>query len=167
VGFSEGLQGSSLNAGNFNSARRRFSDGTMYHLWMCASAALESILNVPAGANLWFDARVPFMREDAQDIAAVAQSQASTITTLVREGFEPDSVIKAVANNDMSLLKHTGLLSVQLQPPGQTVPSEPQQPNLPQLSKTHPALAAQERHIPVTVSSNGNGKAAIGGPDER
>ena len=33
VGFEEGLQGSSLNAGNFDSARRRFSDGTMVALW--------------------------------------------------------------------------------------------------------------------------------------
>src|SRR6266702_4418608 len=140
VGFSEGLQGSSLNAGNFNSARRRFSDGTMYHLWMTVSAALESIMEVPPGANLWFDARVPFMREDAKDIAAVAQSQASTITELVREGFEPDSVIKAVANNDVSMLKHTGLLSVQLQPPGSSVPSEPQKPGLPQLAKSRPVI---------------------------
>jgi phage portal protein BeeE len=156
VGFSEGLQGSSLNAGNFNSARRRFSDGTMYHLWMSACAALESVMQVPPGANLWFDARVPFMREDAQDIAAVAQSQASTITTLVREGFEPDSVIQAVANNDMSLLKHTGLLSVQLQPPGMAAPSEPQQPGLPKLAKSRPVVDL------VEVS---RGKVKPGGSD--
>jgi hypothetical protein len=161
VGFSEGLQGSSLNAGNFNSARRRFSDGTMYHLWMCACSALESIMTVPPGANLWFDARVPFMRADEQDIAAVAQSQASTITTLVREGFEPDSVIKAVANNDMSLLKHTGLLSVQLQPPGTAVPSEPQQPGLPKLDA---APAAKSRPV-IDLVPVSRGKVRAGGSD--
>lgn len=166
VGFSEGLQGSSLNAGNFNSARRRFSDGTMWHLWMSACAALESVLNVPAGANLWFDARVPFMRADEQDIAAVASSQAMTITTLVREGFTPDSVVAAVANNDMSLLKHTGLLSVQLQPPGQGPPGQQGTAESSQSAKTLPG-SQQKRHIPVTVSSNGNGSAAIGGPHER
>jgi hypothetical protein len=40
--------------------------------------------------------------------------------TLVDGGFDPDSVIQAVTSNDMSLLVHTGTLSVQLQPPGTT-----------------------------------------------
>lgn len=119
VGFSEGLQGSSLNAGNFNSARRRFSDGTMVHLWGNAAASLEPLLNKPdSGASLWYDQRIPFMREDAQDAAGIQAQQAQTIGLLIKDGFDPDSAVKAVINNDWSLLIHTGMVSVQLQPPG-------------------------------------------------
>lgn len=119
VGFSEGLQGSALNAGNFTSARRRFSDGTMMHLWSNAAASLEAILTPPdAGASLWFDTRAAaFMREDAGDLATIQSKQATTITALVRDGFTPESAVKAVDNNDWSLLKHTGLTSIQLVPP--------------------------------------------------
>lgn len=119
VGFSEGLQGSALNAGNFTSARRRFSDGTMAHLWGNASASLEPILSKPQGASLWYSTQsCAFMREDAGDVAKIQSSQATTIRTLVDGGFMPESAIKAVQNNDMTLLKHTGLTSVQLVPPG-------------------------------------------------
>ncbi len=117
VGFSEGLQGSSLNAGNFTSSRRRFSDGTMVHLWTNVAASLESILRVPAGASLTCDLRIPFMREDAGDLAEIQQQEASTITALVRDGFTPGSAVLAVTNNDWKLLVHTGLASVQLMPP--------------------------------------------------
>jgi phage portal protein BeeE len=119
VGFSEGLQGSALNAGNFNSARRRFADGTMQHLWTNASASLEALLTPPdSGASLWFDTRsVAFMREDAGDLAAIQQKQALTITALVRDGFTAQSAVDAVTNNDWGRLVHTGLTSVQLQPP--------------------------------------------------
>jgi hypothetical protein len=129
VGFSEGLQGSSLNAGNFSSARRRFSDGTMVHLWTNVSSSLEPILRVPQNANLWYDSRVPFMREDAGDQADIQQKEASTITSLVRDGFTPESAVHAVQNNDWSLLKHTGFTSVQLLPPSNG--TEPFDPNAP------------------------------------
>jgi hypothetical protein len=120
VGFSEGLQGSSLNAGNFQAQRRRFSDGTMQWLWQTGAHALESVVPPPdSHANLWFDSRVPFMREDAGDIAAIQLQQAQTIAALVMQGFDPDSVKRAVVNNDMSLLKHSGALSVQLHKPGE------------------------------------------------
>ena len=94
VGFSEGLQGSALNAGNFNSARRRFSDGTMYHLWTNAASSLEVLLDKSdpklAGASLWFDSRVPFMREDASDVAAIQQQQAATIGAYVKVSYALD-----------------------------------------------------------------------------
>lgn len=118
VGFSEGLQGSSLNAGNFNSARRRFSDGTMADLWTSAAGALGAIIDPPdSGATLWYDTRVPFMRQDEGDLANIQQTQAMTIQTLLYSGFTADSAVQAVANNDWRVLKHTGLTSVQLQPP--------------------------------------------------
>nr|MDT0660851.1 phage portal protein [Micromonospora sp. DSM 115978] len=118
VGFSEGLQGSALNAGNFSSARRRLSDGTMQHLWTAAAASLETLVNRPNGATLWFSTKgMPFMRIDAGEAAKVQHQEAQTITALVRDGYEPDSVTAAVIANDWSLLRHTGRLSVQLQTP--------------------------------------------------
>ena len=42
VGLSEGMQGSSLNAGNFNSARRLVADKTMRPLWRNIAGSLES-----------------------------------------------------------------------------------------------------------------------------
>jgi hypothetical protein len=117
VGFSEGLQGSALNAGNFNAARRRFADGTMHHLWSNAAASLETLITPPAGAQLWYDTRdMPFMREDAEVSASVQGKEAQTIRTLADSGFKPESIVLAVKNNDWGLLKHTGLPSVQVQP---------------------------------------------------
>jgi hypothetical protein len=51
-----------------------------------------------------------------------------SIQTLVNAGFEPDSVIAAVAARDMTLLKHTGLLSVQLQDPTAEPPAPAELP---------------------------------------
>jgi phage portal protein BeeE len=121
VGFSEGLQGSALNAGNFNSARRRYADGTAHHWWANAARSLEVLVPDPVnarGASLWYDTRsVPFMREDAADAAKIQADEAATIVSLVKDGFEWQSAIAAVVNRDWGRLKHTGLLSVQLQPP--------------------------------------------------
>lgn len=124
VGFSEGLQGSALNAGNFTSARRRFSDGTLQHLWASAATSLEAIVSPPVGAALWFVTRdLPFLAMDASDEALVQQQESATITALVRDGFTPESAIAAVTNHNWSLLKHTGLVSVQLLPPGSEKPA--------------------------------------------
>jgi hypothetical protein len=125
VGFSEGLQGSSLNAGNFNTARRRFSDGTIWHLWRAAASALESVVDAPPGASLWPDTRVPFMRQDEGDVATIQMQEATTIGGLIKDGFTPESAVKAVQNNDWGLLQHSGLTSVQLQPPGSSPAPEP------------------------------------------
>lgn len=122
VGFSEGLEGSSLNAGNFTAARRRFGDGTMHHLWNAAATSLEVLLTKPdAGAQLWHDVRsVPFLHDDAKEHAETQAKQAETIRQLIDAGFEPKSAVDAVTQSDYSLLKHTGLVSVQLQKPGES-----------------------------------------------
>lgn len=124
VGLSEGLQGSSLNAGNYSAARRQFADGTMAHLWRNAAGSLERIVEVPGGSQLWYDARdIPFLREDVGDQATILAAQATAIRTLVDGGFDPDAAVDAVVSNDLSLLAHTGLVPVQLNPPGESLPS--------------------------------------------
>lgn len=127
AGLSAGLGGSSLNAGNINSLKRLCSDATLRPLWRAMAGALENLtFSIPGdsasqggGAQLWYDDRdVAFLREDAMDDATTKSTQATTIRTLVDGGFEPDSIVLAMSNNDWSLLRHSGLYSVQLQPPG-------------------------------------------------
>jgi phage portal protein BeeE len=124
VGFSEGLAGSSLNAGNYAASRRRFADGTLRPLWRQAAGALATLVPPPAGAELWYDDRdIPFLREDRGDVADIQNKQANTIAQLVTAGYEPASAVAAVQAEDMSLLTHTGLFSVQLQEPGTGQPT--------------------------------------------
>jgi hypothetical protein len=72
---------------------------------------------------LWFDTvDMPLLREDAKDAAEIESIKALTIGGLVKEGFTPQSAIAAVMGQNMSLLSHSGLVSVQLQPPGVVAP---------------------------------------------
>lgn len=124
VGLSEAMKGSTLNAGNYKAIRRRFSDGTMRPLWRIGAGALATIIDIPASSRLWYDASdVPFLQEDVTDAAEIQESNAKTVLTLVQAGFEPETVVEAVTSGDFSGLKHTGLVSVQLQKPGPAVPA--------------------------------------------
>jgi phage portal protein BeeE len=119
VGLSEGVKGSSLNAGNFEAARNNFATGTMKPLWRSFCAALEPLLDIPDGARLWFDDKdIDFLREDHEKVARRQQIQATTLSRLVMQGFTWDSAVEAMIKDDWSLLDHTGLFSVQLLPPG-------------------------------------------------
>ena len=119
--ISEGLAGSSLNAGNFGMARRIFADTWVYPTLQDLCAAVSPIIRVPSDAELWADTGdMPLLREDAKDAAEITQTQAMTIGQLVRDGYTSDSAKAAVVANDMTLLVHSGLVSVQLQVPGST-----------------------------------------------
>ena len=124
AGLSEGMQGSSLNAGNYTAAKRNFVDTTMRHLWQNAAGSLQVLTKPPADARLWYDDRdVPFLREDHKDVAETQFRQAQTIRALTDAGYTAESVVAAVLAEDYSLLKHSGLFSVQLQPPGASQPT--------------------------------------------
>jgi phage portal protein BeeE len=128
VGLSEGLQGSSLNAGNFTAAARLTGDKTLRPLWRNFCGAISNVIDVPGGSRLWYDTRdVAFLQADEKDIADVQQIEAITMRQLIETGFEPDSVTAAVMAQDWSKLKHTDLISVQLQP----IAPPPQQMALP------------------------------------
>lgn len=137
VGFSEGLQGSALNAGNFAAARRRFADGTIRPLWRIAAAALQQATQ-PRDSNrsLWYDDRdIAFLREDQKDIADIQFRQASALRQMVDAGFEPSSSVQSIANDDFRQLQHTGLFSVQLHPPGSTEADNSQSVNPPDIEE--------------------------------
>ena len=123
LGISEGLAGSSLNAGNFGMARRIFADSWVYPSLQDLAHSVAPVVKVPADAELWFDtADMPILREDAKDAADIEAVKAVTITSYVKEGFTPESAVAAVQGQDVTLLKHAGLVSVQLHPPGEAPP---------------------------------------------
>lgn len=123
VGLSEGL--SSATYSNYSMARRKFGDHWARPQWRSACAALSSIVEVPNMAELWYDDRdIAFLREDQKDAAEIQQVKASTINAFITAGFTPESAVAAVDADDRSLLVHSGLVSVQLQPPGQGVPTD-------------------------------------------
>lgn len=116
AGASEGMQGASLNAGNFVAIRRLFSDIHLQDLWGDVAAAFSTLVKVPSDSDLVIDHRhVPFLQDDAKDDAEIGFTNARAITLYVREGFTEESAKLAVASGDLSLLQHTGLVSVQLQ----------------------------------------------------
>lgn len=117
VGLSEGLQGSSLNAGNFGAARRLVADGFLRPAWRNFAGSVEVIVPPPPGSRLWYDARdVPFLAEDVKDAAAVLAQEATAIRQLWDGGADPASAIEAVTAGDLRRLRHSGFLSVQMQP---------------------------------------------------
>jgi hypothetical protein len=122
VGFSEGMQGSALNTGNMAANRRRFADGTIRPLWRMAAASLAVLVDVPDDSELWFDETgVAFLREDQRDRAEIMRIDMNAINVGILAGYEPDAVTDAVFTNDLRKLigHHTGLVSVQMQPPVQ------------------------------------------------
>ncbi len=128
AGLSEGMQGSSLNAGNYASAKRSFVDTTCRHLWQNAAGSLQVLVPAPPRSRLWYDGRdIPFLAEDAQDAATILATQMTSISSGITAGYEPDAVTDAVVAGDLNRLKgkHSGLVSVQLLPPGTTADNEP------------------------------------------
>ncbi|HEU4864977.1 MAG TPA: phage portal protein [Actinomycetota bacterium] len=149
--FSEGLQGSSLNTGNYQAARRLVADSTMRPLWSKMVSALSNIFQVPAGKELWYDERhIPFLQEDAEDDAKILGLNAVAIRQLTDAGFNPTDVVDAITSGDLRRLRgsHSGLFSVQLQKPGEPkeVPNE-EPPALPPAKTPRELLPSLEEEF--------------------
>lgn len=118
VGLSEGLQAATYS--NYGQAKRAYSDIFLRSQWRSFCGAIAPIIDVPADSHLWYDAAdVAFLREDNKDLAEIQFRQAQTIRTLLDAGYTPESTTAAVLAEDFSLLKHSGMFSVQLQKPGE------------------------------------------------
>ena len=111
----------------YAAAIQRFADMTMRPLWQSACGVLEKLVEVPDGAELWFDpSGIAALQPGEQAAAATSQAQVASINTLIMAGFSADSAVAAVVAGDMSLLSHTGLVSVQMQSiTGATDPQTP------------------------------------------
>lgn len=129
VGMSEGLQGSSLNSGNFNAAARLTANTTLRPWWRNACASLQVLLTEPRpGAELWYDdSRISFLYDDATDLAEIRAKNAVALRQLLDAGYKPDAAADYLRTDDLGRLvgQHSGLFSVQLQPPGTQASSNP------------------------------------------
>ena len=147
VGLSEGLQGSALNSGNYQSARRQFVDGVIRDLWQDAAGSLQNIITTQSTSELWYDdSDVAFVKEDLNERAQVQQAKAQTVRYLVDAGYKPDTVIAAVEAEDFSLLEHSGLFSVQLQAA-----------NAPRQGLFTGAVVPNDQTGPTVADTGGNG----------
>jgi hypothetical protein len=142
VGLSEGL--ASATYSNYEQARQAFGDVWGSSQWRSFCSAMTPIVIVPGGSELWYDTRdIPFLAENSQARATYLTTQAATINTLITAGYDPDSVTAAVTAEDLTLLKHSGMTSVQLLPPGGDPGTDPAaDPN------ADPALAADQAELP-------------------
>jgi hypothetical protein len=121
VGLSEGLAAATYS--NYGQARRAFADMFLRSQWRSLCGAIAPLVDVPADSTLWYDSRdVAFLREDVKDLAEVQSINAATINGLIASGHTPESSKLAVLAEDFSLLVHTGMVSVQLLPPGAQEP---------------------------------------------
>lgn len=153
LGIAAGLKGSSLNAGNYSEARRNFIDSWYFSELQDACAALGAIINIPGGAELWYDvADVPLLRDDALVAAQVEKEKGATIIAYVQAGFTPESSVQAVLAQDINMLQHDPrFISVQLQAlatAGKPNPNESAQPQPEELTPQNgqakpPAKAAK------------------------
>lgn len=116
VGLSEGLSAATYS--NYAQARRAFGDSWARPTWRSLCGALSTLVAVPEDAQLWYDDRdIAFLREDRKDAAEILGTNMATINAALAAGWVPDSARDAVLAEDLGLLTHSGLLSVQLQPP--------------------------------------------------
>lgn len=115
VGLKAGLDASTYS--NYGMAMRAFADHTIRPLWNSVCAALGQTILAPRGSELWYDDRhVAALRQDKTDEAKIKQTMASTIRTYIDAGFTPETAVQAVITGDESVLEHTGLAPVQVQP---------------------------------------------------
>jgi phage portal protein BeeE len=104
IGSKEGLMAATYS--NYEQAMRRFADITMRPLWRSACACLASIVNVPAGYELWFDTSdIAALRQGDKEQADTMLVLAQAAGELVSKGFNPESVIASLAAGDVNLLK--------------------------------------------------------------
>lgn len=131
LGILKGLEGSSLNSGNFTAARRIFSDTWIHPTLQDISSALAPLVKVPNDADLWFDTSdIPILREDAKDAAEIEKVKADSIVALANSGYTRNSAVAAVQGQNMSLLvEDPDWVSVQVQPgvPAKKLPASTQE----------------------------------------
>lgn len=117
AGLQAGLDAATYS--NYGQALKAFGDNFMRAHWRSACAALEPLVNVPAGARLWYDTTdIAALQEGESQRAEANRTRATAMGELIRAGYTPDSVTNAVIADDFSLLSHTGAIPTALYPEG-------------------------------------------------
>lgn len=121
AGAAKGLDASTYS--NYGLAMRKFADTWARPQWRSACSALETIVNVPSNARLWYDAsRIAALQDSEQLKAEAMATKASAAVSFVQAGFTADSVTAALTANDLNLLKHSGLIPTTLYDPNKEPP---------------------------------------------
>ena len=106
---------------NSKESNRALADGKIRYLWATAAETFGRAIPVPADAELYVEtAHISALQADALDDAQVLSVQAQTMRTLGDGGWDKASVVQAVTKGDLSTITDTGLVPVQLLPPGTT-----------------------------------------------
>jgi HK97 family phage portal protein len=117
AGLQAGLDAATYS--NYGQALKAFGDNFMRAHWRSVCAALEPLVNVPAGARLWYDTTdIAALQEGESQRAEANRTRATAMGELIRAGYTPDSVTNAVIADDFSLLSHTGAIPTALYPEG-------------------------------------------------
>lgn len=119
LGIREGSQGSGLQSGFYQSARRMLADGWYTPTTQNLCAALETVVPPAPGFELAADASdVLFLQDDELDAAEVMAKNAAALQALDAAGYDGDAAVKAVRDHNLSALlgAHDGLQSVQRNP---------------------------------------------------
>jgi phage portal protein BeeE len=117
AGLKEGLSAATYS--NYEQAMRRFADLTMRPNWRSAVGVLAKLVNVPADARLWYDASgIAALRQGEKEQADTMFVIAQAAEAFIRAGYTAESITAALSAADVTLLKHSGLVSVQMQTPG-------------------------------------------------
>ena len=127
AGLSEGLSGSTLNAGNYKVAARGFIDRTIRPLWHSFANAIEPLIDPPkprkgngSPARLTVDEReVSVLNDDRLEDADIMGKHTTTFNTLITNGCTFESAQEYIVTGDFTVLKDSGYKSVQLYKPGE------------------------------------------------
>src|SRR4029077_11215129 len=115
AGLSEGLEAATYS--NYGQARRAFADLFAPPTWQNFAGSLRRLVPPPSGSRLWYDERgIQFLQEHRKDATDILYVKSEAINKLFMSGFDPDSIVAAIEADDLTMLEHTGLPSVQLQP---------------------------------------------------
>lgn len=109
-----GLDGTGL--AYYDAAVRSFADLFMRGHWRSACASLAKLIEVPADSRLWFDeSGIAALRQGEKEQADTMMTLANAANSLIMAGYTPTSIAVALSAGDITLLDHSGLVSVQMQ----------------------------------------------------
>jgi hypothetical protein len=122
------------------------ADLTIRPLWRNFASSVQHLIDTPGGAELWYDeGGIAFLKEDVKERAEIELLRSQAIKFYTESGYDPSSVIEAVAAEDVRRLKHTGVFSVQLQAPGSQDDGSEEPKQLPPAQQGRALLEALSR----------------------
>lgn len=99
VGLKEGLQAATYS--NYAQAMRRFADLFARPQWRSACAALEHLLEIPSGCELWYDPTgIAALGDSNADAAKIMLDKSTAIVNLVRAGYDRAAAAQVVETGE-------------------------------------------------------------------